>query len=375
MSPALASANVAGGGPVAPVVTVTVSPPTQSGNTPIGAAPSAPSIDAGIYTVVKGDWLGHIAERYLGDFDRYPEIAQLNPHLINDHDHIEPTWNLTLPRDARDRGPQNHATGSAIDESPIGAPDPAPIASERGPAGASDGEIGEAPGPGPTMLHTSPPATSTPSPPSTPGAPAGTSDATAPLSFDAGDITEEADMDKVAIAFGAASLLTALALAALLALRRRARQKHVAGRRPVNPDEGKIETELRVAQEPLDVERLEGALRSLAASLADHDGVLPDPFGAVVDGGNVWLLLAEFCPAPPEPWVDHGKSWLLPAGADVPAAAGQIAPLPTLAAIGWQDATHLLLDLERIGLVHVRGDLPARGHLILSLRSTRGPTT
>src|SRR5690606_17257218 len=56
-----------------------------------GSVPSA-EVAAGTYTVAKHDWLGRIAERYLGDFNRYPEIAKLNPELVTDPDHIEPTW-------------------------------------------------------------------------------------------------------------------------------------------------------------------------------------------------------------------------------------------------------------------------------------------
>ncbi|HLT11164.1 MAG TPA: peptidoglycan-binding protein, partial [Micromonosporaceae bacterium] len=166
-----------------------------------------------------------------------------------------------------------------------------------------------------------------------------------------------------------ASLLVALALAAVLRLRRRARQHHIDGHRPVPPEAAAIEAELRVAQEPLDVERLEQALRSLASGLAGRDGELPDPFGAVVDHGNVWLMLTEACPDPPQPWLEHGKSWLLPVDAQVPDASGEIAPLPTLAAVGWQEATHLLLDLERVGYVNVRGDSAARGNLLRYLAS------
>ena len=70
-----------------------------------------------VYEVVEGDWMWHIAERYLGDPQRYPEIAELNPEHADRHgdypDHIEPGWTLRLPADATDRGPIPHATGSA----------------------------------------------------------------------------------------------------------------------------------------------------------------------------------------------------------------------------------------------------------------------
>lgn len=75
-----------------------------------------------VYQVAKGDWLGNVAERYLGDFNRYPDIQDLNTGLIpNDAgpggpDHIEPGWRLALPADAQDRGPRPHATGQPVAE-------------------------------------------------------------------------------------------------------------------------------------------------------------------------------------------------------------------------------------------------------------------
>ncbi|MGI5243329.1 BTAD domain-containing putative transcriptional regulator [Dactylosporangium sp. CA-139066] len=70
------------------------------------------------YLVRRGDWLGAISDRYLGTFDRYPELQRLNPGLIPDTagrrgpDHIEAGWRLVLPTDARDRGTRRHATGT-----------------------------------------------------------------------------------------------------------------------------------------------------------------------------------------------------------------------------------------------------------------------
>ncbi|MEQ4300824.1 LysM peptidoglycan-binding domain-containing protein [Plantactinospora sp. B6F1] len=62
-----------------------------------------------VYRVERGDYLGHIAGRYLGDFDRYPELARLNE--IRDPDRIRPGQLLHLPPSAEDRGARPHATG------------------------------------------------------------------------------------------------------------------------------------------------------------------------------------------------------------------------------------------------------------------------
>ncbi|AVT33315.1 peptidoglycan-binding protein [Plantactinospora sp. BC1] len=83
-----------------------------------------------VYRVEKGDYLGHIAGRYLGDFDRYPELARLNE--IRDPDRIRPGQLLNLPPAAEDRGARQHATGLVATPPPPGGwpqtvpADPAP---------------------------------------------------------------------------------------------------------------------------------------------------------------------------------------------------------------------------------------------------------
>ncbi|MBX6749181.1 MAG: LysM peptidoglycan-binding domain-containing protein [Micromonosporaceae bacterium] len=344
--------------------------------------PGVPSESAQqTYEIVRGDWLGYVAERYLGDFDRYPEIAQLNQEIIADPDHIEPGWQVALPSDAYDRGVREHATGVATAARGPDARDPGTVGSPPDTGGT--GTVGPTPTPQPTPKATPPPqpsatpppqpsATPTPQPtPTAPATPAATGVPSAPHSepsnvaaLDDGDLTEESEMDRIAIAFGAAGLLAALVLAAVVARRRKGRQHHTPGRRPVTPAEGRVETELRVAQRPLDVERLELALRSLASSLADRAGDLPDPAAVVVAGGDVQLLLAATCPNPPVPWQDYGDSWVLPAAAQVVAVPEQLAPLPALAAIGSHRDIHLLIDLERVGVIIVTGEPDARADLI-----------
>ena len=98
------------------------------------------------YEIARGDWLWHIAGRFLGDPARYGEIAVLNPDLEHRDgrfpDHIEATWSLVLPADAHDHGARAHATGTlvALAPSPTTAPGagdpPTPVESPHG-AGTS----------------------------------------------------------------------------------------------------------------------------------------------------------------------------------------------------------------------------------------------
>jgi nucleoid-associated protein YgaU len=359
----------------------------------VAQAPQAQTV----YEVVRGDWLGCIAERYLGDFDRYTEIASLNPGLIRNPNHIEPTWRLTLPADAFDRGPQRHATGAAV--SPAAQPAPGTDSQAQTPAPQTSSPPTQAPQvpvpqtppaqtptTAPTPVPAIPPAPAataapTPAATATPGVTpdpttttvregASTGDTSASGHVDGSDSAQaDDDVVKGAMALGAAGLLAALAFAAMVAHRRQQRQHHQPGQRALNPQEGRIETELRVAQYPLDVERLDAALRSLSAGLLNRPGPLPDPVGAIVDGGSIRLLLAAACPNPPLPWLDHGDSWSLATDAVLAPYEGRIALLPSLAAVGAYQSTHLLLDLERIGFLIITGDAERRADLIRYLSS------
>ncbi|GIF74762.1 LysM peptidoglycan-binding domain-containing protein [Asanoa siamensis] len=74
--------------------------------------PVAARADEPRYQVERGDYLGSIADRYVGDFGDYPELARLNK--IKDADRIYPGQLLRLPDDARDRGYRPHASGMVI---------------------------------------------------------------------------------------------------------------------------------------------------------------------------------------------------------------------------------------------------------------------
>ncbi|GAA3743938.1 hypothetical protein GCM10022225_29470 [Plantactinospora mayteni] len=125
--PGMAGQPVAAGQPVNGAQVVSVGQPVSGDGPASGPAPHwlaaepasgpAPQWLAGkpqeqpepVYRVERGDYLGHIAGRYLGDFDRYPELARLNE--IRDPDRIRPGQLLHLPPAAEDRGARQHATG------------------------------------------------------------------------------------------------------------------------------------------------------------------------------------------------------------------------------------------------------------------------
>ncbi|GLI03698.1 hypothetical protein Pa4123_89770 [Phytohabitans aurantiacus] len=131
--------------------------------TPAGAPLAARTVSttaAPVYQVREGDWLWHVADRFLGDPLRYPDITALNPDHRRQHagfpDHIEPGWRLHLPADARDRGPRRHATGTLA--TPPTTKPPAPPSAPATPPAVPE----PSPSTATTAPASAPPATATP---------------------------------------------------------------------------------------------------------------------------------------------------------------------------------------------------------------------
>jgi DNA-binding SARP family transcriptional activator len=128
-------ATAAAGGPASGPSTVTAAEPANPHNAVRWhrlATDSTP--EQLIHEVARGDWMWHIAGRYLSDEHRYPEIAALNPELAQRRpgfpDHIQPGDRLLLPDDAHDSGERGHATGDTIAVSSSTSPATEPDAPE-----------------------------------------------------------------------------------------------------------------------------------------------------------------------------------------------------------------------------------------------------
>ncbi|WP_444951016.1 LysM peptidoglycan-binding domain-containing protein [Micromonospora ureilytica] len=326
-----------------------------------------------VYEVARGDWLAGVAQRFLGDADRYAEIAAVNPDLERrDHrfpNHIERGWRVTLPGDARDRGPADHAQGQLVAGD---STEPAQSAPEVGgepkvPRAPDVG--GNQPGatapPAPTPATPKPsaavPPAAAPTLPPTAAAPSTTAGVTADPAEPTDPPTqpaEESDLDEALVlgSLAGAGLLSALLLATVVRRRHRQRQHRRSGRRLPHPRGGATERALRVAEQPADVDRLDLALRSLAAALAEREQPLPGIAAAWIIDRDVTVVLSEPGPQPPVPWIDDQRNWTLPGDAAIPPVTEQLAPLPTLVAVGSQAGRHLLIDLERLGSLTIAGD-------------------
>jgi DNA-binding SARP family transcriptional activator len=160
-------ATAATGGPASGPSTVTVAGPANPHNAVrwhLLATDSTP--EHLIHEVARGDWMWHIAGRYLGDEHRYPEIAALNPELAQRHpgfpDHIQPGDRLLLPDDAHDSGERRHATGDIVAVSsstgPATEPDaPEPPEPPTPPTASAEPAPHEAGQPDPTVEASTPP--------------------------------------------------------------------------------------------------------------------------------------------------------------------------------------------------------------------------
>lgn len=356
-SPAVAAATPA---QAAPTPTVWAVPAAHTVTTPaVQAQPAGPAHPQhATYKVRTGDYLSAISQRALGDADRYPELARLN--RIPDADLIRPGQVVRLPADAHDHGARRHATGH------LTAARTAPPA---------DAPSADAPSAGPTASSTAHPPT--PAPAATAPAPAAADPTAGTTGGGRADTAaaaasadpERQDTDRSDLILPAAGAMTGMGLLAGLLLtalhRRRARQQqHRRPRRRIaQPVDARTESRLRLAATGTDLDRLDAGLRALAAGLAERaDERWPDIVAAWLRPDGFHLVLTEPCPVGlPQPWLADGPTiWTLPAAAALPDAADQLAPLPTLVGIASHEHQHLLVDLERLGLLSIGGD-PERG--------------
>jgi hypothetical protein len=324
------------------------------------------------------DCLWNIAERYLGDPMRWPELLKLNAgavqpggrSLAEDPQHwVHPGMELRLPPDA---------AGSDLVLVPPPGPPPAE-AEPLPPAGHAPAEEARpAPSPG---SSSEPPAASRGSTPAPPAAISTTT--TTPLSpttivsleggasrrrgIDAPDpipLGRDAMRLAAALALGL-PVFAAGGIALHLSRRRRIQlSRHRPGRDIVRPAPALEPLERRIRAIAVDEASawVDAALRTLGAEL--RRASLTVPRITCVRAGDLGLeiLLAEAAPEPPPSFaaVDDGHVWRLDPDLDLAElhhrAGDAVAPLPTLVSVGVTPEGPVLVDLESFGVVSVEGD-------------------
>jgi DNA-binding SARP family transcriptional activator len=318
------------------------------------------------------DSLWDIADRFLGDGQRWREIYELNESLeqpdgrkLSRPDLIRPGWRLQLPHDATGLRPE-----TSQDVTP-----PAPSTSEDGARLPVDVTSASAQ-PDCAQIPLQAPA-SNPSPASR--IEADRSGAEAQLPFPSADPTPAptageddqappGDEDEEARNLGAVAplsgLLAAAALAALATRRHRQRRRRAAGQSIAapGPAAARAEVDLRVLAEPADLTLVDEALRAMSVSLREGDRRLaPDVRSASLRAGCLDLVLGDPDQDAPPPFLADadGLVWRAVAHARPlvsPEQASETLPLfPLLLTVGRDIEALVLLDLEAVGSLAVEG--------------------
>lgn len=338
------------------------------GDAPQKAA-TAPA-DTQEVTVEPGDTLWEISEEHTGDGARYHEIveasdqiAQPDGQYLTDPDLIHPGWTLHVPTTT-----DPEATTTKTADTDTQAETPATPAHPR--------------------EETTSPGEETPAPASTERAdPAGQGAQAPPAALDTpqdetpadtlGEDTEEADAAPwmARTSYGVGALLAAGVLALLVGRRREQQRRRKPGQRLPVPDgtAALLEQDIRAVADPLSVETVDQALRSLARHCADTDTPLPVVRAGRLTATQFDLYLADTAELP-EPWsgTADGTVWTLSVE-DLPAAPDGAdhavpAPYPTLVTVGHDEEDgHVLLDLEHLGALAVSGDEEATGEVLAAL--------
>ena len=337
------------------------------GPLPPATAPATPSADphaapppapAYVVQAPRGgyyDSLWDIAERHLGDGQRWREIYELNEGLaqpggraLTRPELIRPGWRLLLPRDATGLPEAEPAAGHATrSRSPDSA---ATVPTVAAPSAASSRTTSPPP---PCQTNRERPATAIAAPTSA----SSPTDKAAPAA-----VPDDPDAERTLPTEAVGGLLAAAALAALATLRHRQRRRRGEGQTIPQPDPAQAQAEgrLRVLAEPDDLAQVDEVLRSLTLALSPADP-FPDVRFALIRAGHVDLALAEALPDAPAPFVaqDNGRIWRTADGAlpllSSDEASRALPLLPLLLTVGRDEEGLVLLDLEALGSLAVEG--------------------
>ncbi|MFF3489480.1 hypothetical protein ACFYXC_40575 [Streptomyces sp. NPDC002701] len=372
--------------------------------TPSGdSAPAAVEESARVVTVHSGDYLSKIAEKELGDGDKWPALFEASrgkpqPHglpTISDPDVVYAGQRVTVPsaQPAQHAPPHDGAPGDETENRETPPPATQKPEGEQKPGTGSEDEQAPAPGssaapapessaPGtassrpsqqPGQEQGSPSATAQPSASASPSAaspsaPAEPSGSAAPSPAATASETPAAAPAgsplNLRTVLGAGALLAA-AITGALALRRtlQRRRRKPGEKIAIASETSPAEATLAAAAEPGSAARLDVALRTLAHRMAQEEGSarLPPLRAARIGARAVEVLSEDLAQEPQAPFVS-GKAgwWILAADAallDEEAAREVPAPYPGLVTIGSTEAGDLLLlNLAQVPAVLLDGN-------------------
>nr|WP_263641840.1 hypothetical protein [Microbispora cellulosiformans] len=302
----------------------------------------------------RGDCLRTIAERHLGDGDRYTEIAGLNiGRVMTDGAHfthpdvIRPGWVLRMPAATTDLDQSQAPISDRHAGHPSDAPEfsrPHDGAPSAPPPASPDAAAAERPAAAPDAA---PPALAEPRSQARASAP----EPTTILLTDAGTTQDNGPGAPVAAFAGGVAVGSLITLARLRHAQRQARRRGHRIPLPADPATLRTEQELHRLAAPDARTLARQALAQLGDVIAAVGRDLPPVLGARVSDGTVELLLAQPAGTPPAPFT-QGRTkatWRT----DLQGAAHGVdnprEVLPALLTTGHlDDGPALLVNLERL---------------------------
>jgi nucleoid-associated protein YgaU len=281
---------------------------------PSASAPAVPYYVVGRTPEGETEYLYLIAERFLGDGERNPEIFALNEGrtqpdggVLTDPELVEVGWVLQLPEDAE---------GEGLQRGPL--PGPSPAAEASGPPSAA----------GPEESGQEPPA---------------------------GE--EPAWLVPALIAVGAVALAVPVVLGIILLVHRRRRGRE----EPF--DDSLLRTDTSAAW------MVDRALRVLMAACERDGQDLPTVSGVFIEGSAMRLRLASPASPAPAPWVanEDGQSWSAPLAKlqSAPASEAPTSRFARLVTIGVGETGRVLVDFASArGVISLDGPTRARHEVL-----------
>ncbi len=332
---------------------------------PAQQAPSQPQTPPSMHVeqvpVQEGDTLFGISERVTGDGNNYPEIVeatqgvQPDGQVLTDPDLIQPGWVVNVPV-ADAATPVAPAPATATPPSAPQAPTPsegvdAPAtphvgAVDSGPGGAGGGSV-KVTAPSDAEPTSSPRQNPLP--------------VAEPKDLAPAPVAESSVEVPLMTAGGIGGILAAGLLGAVGALRVQQRRRRGKGERIALPqrEAENLELSMRMVEDPIGVEEIDAALRTLQAWAEDSGSPLPELLAVRVSTDEIsfYLATSSTLPAPFESVFDDETVWTVRTGTVRAPERATVSPYPALATIG-ADAQGglLLLDLEQIGSLNVTGD-------------------
>jgi nucleoid-associated protein YgaU len=327
------------------------------------------------HTVQPGENLWQVAQSTLGDGDRYMELFDANQgkpqadgQSLKDPGVLRPGWVLEIP--TATATPAAPAATVTPAPAPAATPAPAPAADSQ-PAQSAQAPTEQTPAPAaqtPTPAAETPtPAAETPAP--TPvAAPTKDASAAAAQQKQATDVDEDDSTwvdDLFAAPWRTAGGIGGVLAAGLLSLLGVRRLKQLRNRRPGQrismPAEEltTMELELRAVENPLGMDDVDQALRTLAVWAQDTGAELPQLYAIRLAEDEIGLYLdtAADLPSPFVQISDDKLAWSVdPEGlADLERIPS--APYPALVTLGHDESNaQILVDLEHLGALNLAGD-------------------